>query len=305
MNVIENKEGKFKLSDNGIFLLKQPDPNDIYIKTLNIETIKKQNPKFFDYLLKQRQSTRLNKDSIYNGYSKYTVKKEFEIKGEKNDCLLFAEKVSLSNPTFNKSASVFSVTLGKKTKKFGVSDKNNSEIVRSTRTYSIKKNPLHNVEINPNIGDAYSMIPHDIPKGKDNTVCPYHAATVILKDGTTNITIEADAGIKTDKPIFDMYSTTKHKYSFFASHMKTYLQHKMDENNKLKFKLPTVIHLEQTYKEPAKYKKIKEIKIEPIRRSSRLNKETLIIEDPIKKTSKTQKKSRKHRKKTKRWWKGR
>ena len=31
MNIIENKEGKFKLSDNGIFLLKQPDPNDIYI----------------------------------------------------------------------------------------------------------------------------------------------------------------------------------------------------------------------------------------------------------------------------------
>ena len=34
---------------------------------------------------------------------------------------------------------------------------------------------------------------------------------------TTNITIEADAGIKTDKPIFDMYSITKHKYSFFSS----------------------------------------------------------------------------------------
>ena len=36
MNIIENKEGKFKLSDNGIFLLKQPDPNDIYIKKQKI-----------------------------------------------------------------------------------------------------------------------------------------------------------------------------------------------------------------------------------------------------------------------------
>tara|TARA_B110001452_G_scaffold267348_1_gene276887 strand:- start:6621 stop:7568 length:948 start_codon:yes stop_codon:yes gene_type:complete len=315
MNVIENKEGKFKLSDNGLFLLKQPNPNDICIKTSNIETIKKQNPKFFDYLLKQRQSSRLNNNSIYNDYTKFTVKKEFEIKGEKNDCLLFAERVSLNNPDYKKDMSVFSVSLGKKTKKFGFSDKNNSEIVRNTRIHSIKKNPLHNVEVNPNIGDAYSMVPYDVPINKG--VCPYHASTVIFKDGTTNITIEADAGIKTNKPIFDMYSTVKHKYSFFASHMKTYLQHKFDENSKLKFKLPTVLHLKQDYKELSKSTKIKEIKPESIRRSSRLNKDVLTIEKIItektsKKSQKTQRKkkskrrSRKHRKKhTRKWWKGR
>ena len=58
------------------------------------------------------------------------------------------------------------------------------------------------------------MVPHDIPV--DTGICPYHAATVIFKDGNTNITIEADAGLdKIHKPIFDMYSTTIHKYSFF------------------------------------------------------------------------------------------
>ena len=56
------------------------------------------------------------------------------------------------------------------------------------------------------------MIPHSIPL--DKGVCPYHAATVIFKDGETNITLEADSGIKTQKPIFDMYSTTIPKYTF-------------------------------------------------------------------------------------------
>jgi len=276
MEIIENKEGKFKISDNKIFLLLQPNPTDIYIKDTHLKTIGDQNSSFFDYLLKQRSSTRLNKDSIYNGYTKFTVKKPFEIKGEKNDCLLFAERVSLNDPDYDKKSSVFSVSLGKKSKKFGISDKDNSQIVRYTRTYSIKKTPLHNLEINPDIGDAYSIVPYDIPL--DKGVCPYHAASVIFKDKTTNITIEADAGIKTNKPIFDMYSTTKHKHTFFASHMKTYLQHKFDENKRLKLKLPTVLHLEKSYKEPSKkIETSKEIKTEPIRRSSRFKPDNDII----------------------------
>ena len=83
MEIIENKEGKFKISDNKIFLLLQPNPTDIYIKDTHLKTIEAQNSIFFDYLLKQRSSTRLSKDSIYNGYTKFTVKKPFEIKGEK------------------------------------------------------------------------------------------------------------------------------------------------------------------------------------------------------------------------------
>jgi hypothetical protein len=309
MEIIENKEGKFKLSDNKIFLLLQPNPTDIYIKDTHLKTIEAQNSIFFDYLLKQRSSTRLSKDSIFNEYTKFTVKKPFEIKGEKNDCLLFAERVSLNNPDYDKKSSVFSVSMGKKYKKFGTSDKDNSQIVKYTRTYSIKKTPLHNLEVNPNIGDAYSMIPYDIPL--DKGVCPYHAASVIFKDGTTNITIEADAGIKTNKPIFDMYSTVKHKYSFFASHMKTYLQHIFDENKRLKFKLPTVLHLEKSYKEPSeKIYKPTEVKAEPIRRSRRFNPEIIEKSLSIKSnSSKSEKKTKKQKKKKKatrkKWWRGR
>lgn len=271
MEIVKTKEGEFKISDNKIFLLIQPNPSEIYIKETEIEKVKMQNPDFFKYLVKQRGSRRLKEDSIFNEYDKFTVKKEFEIKGEKNDCLLFAERVSLNDPGYDKKASVFSVSMGKKEKKFGLSDKDNSQITKYTRTHTIRNSPLHNLDVNPNIGDAYSMVPYDIPY--DKGVCPYHAATVIFKDGTTNITIEADAGIKTSKPIFDMYSTVKHKYTFFASHMKTYLQHKFDENDKLKLKLPTVLHLKQSYKEftKSKSKKDKDETKNVVRRSSRLN----------------------------------
>ena len=311
MEIINSKEGKFKISDNKIFLLQQPNPTDIYIKDTHIKNIESQNPIFFKYLLKSRQSNRLNKNSIYNGYTKLTVNKEFEIKGEKNDCLLFAEKVSLNNPEYNKKSSVFSVSMGNKKKKFGVSDKDNSQIVKYTRTQTIKKSTFHNVEVDPKIGDAYSMVPYDIPI--DKGVCPYHAATVIFKDGNTNITIEADAGIKTNKPIFDMYSTVKHRFSFFSSHMKTYLQHVFDENKKLKFKLPTVLHLKQDYKEPSKkISNTKEISIQPLRRSSRFKTSISKTPSPVldKSTLNKTKKNKKHFKKRKKntrknRWKGR
>ena len=102
MEIIKTSEGEFKVSDNKIFLLVQPNPKDIYIKNSHIETIEAQNSDFYNYLLKQRTSNRISSDSIFNGYTKFTVKKPFEIKDEKNDCLLFAEKVSLNNPEYNK-----------------------------------------------------------------------------------------------------------------------------------------------------------------------------------------------------------
>ena len=99
--------------------------------------------------------------------------------------------------------------------------------------------------------------------------CPYHVASVIFKDGETNITLEADAGKKTQKPIFDMYSTTKPLHTFYANHWKTYIP--LDEALERKnIKLPVALHL---FKE----EKIEKPKIEKetnqhdqMRRSSRL-----------------------------------
>jgi len=155
----------------------------------------------------------------------------------------------LNDLKYNKSASVFSVDLGKTSKKFGKSDRDNSQIVSYTRNYGVKRHRLHNFTVNPDIGDAYSMVPYEIPV--DSGTCPYHVATVVFKDGDTNITIEADAGIKLDKPIFDMYSVSLFKYSFFISHVKTYLDTKVDDTGKIMYRVPTVLHLRKTYREPS------------------------------------------------------
>ena len=249
METIEIGSDKYKRSDNQIFLLKLPNPTEIYIKTSFIANVEAQNSEFFKNMILNRQTTRGREESILKDYTKFSLNKQYEIKGEKNDCLLFAERVSLNDLKYNKSASVFSVELGKTSKKFGKSDRDNSQIVSYTRNYGVKRDRLHNFTVNPDIGDAYSMVPYEIPV--DSGTCPYHVATVVFKDGNTNITIEADAGIKLDKPIFDMYSVSLFKYSFFISHVKTYLDTKVDDTGKIIYKIPTVLHLQKTYREPS------------------------------------------------------
>ena len=160
------------------------------------------------------------------------------------------------------------------------------------------------------------MVPHNLPINED--MCPYHVATVIFKDGKTNITVEADAGItNTNKAVFDMYSTNIFRYSFFKSHLPTYIQGKKT-NDKYEILLPTVLNLENTYKEPSKKDTKKtdhEKSHKPIRRSSRLNKDVTPIQelDIVIQTSKDlKKKSRKNKKRKstkpkskKRWFRGR
>jgi len=266
MKLIRNSEGNFKISDTETFLLKLPNPNSIYIKESEIKKIKKSNPDFFNFLEQQRTSKRLSEDSIYYDYEKFTIKKDYEIKGEKNDCLLFAEKVSLSNPTYNKSKSVFKVESDKTNRRFGVSDSQNIKIANYIRNEYLKKNPSYNVEINPNINDAYAVVPHDLPI--DSGMCPYHVATVIFKDGNTNITIEADAGIKTNTGIFDMYSVTESEYSFFSSHKNTYMQYSIDASRRIKFKLPIGLWLKKDFDEDVETP----VSSTPLRRSARLAK---------------------------------
>ena len=264
MDIITNNEENFKISDNKVFLLKLPNPNSIYIKESEIENIKNSNPTFFNFLEQQRTSKRLSENSIYYNYEKFTIKKDYEIKGEKNDCLLFAEKVSLSNPTYKKSKSVFKVESDKTHRRFGVSDTQNIDIANYIRNEYLKKDPSYNIKINPNINDAYAMVPHDLPI--DSGMCPYHVATVIFKDGNTNITIEADAGIKTNTAIFDMYSVEEYKHSFFSSHAKTYIQDSIDASRRIKFKLPIVLSLKKDYHEDIK----RPVSSNPRRRSARL-----------------------------------
>ena len=277
MEIIESNEGKFKISSNKVFLLKLPEPNRIFIKNDNIEKVKLQNPGFFKYLKPiNLRSTRNKENSITQKYTEFEVLKDFDIKGKKNDCLLFAERVSLNDPNYSQKSCVFKVESDKQKRRFGQNDKTNSAIVSYTRNYYMKKQPNHNVEVNPDIGDAYAMVPYKIQI--DKGVCPYHAATVIFKDGTTNITIEADAGVKTTKGIFDMYSTIDHSKTFYRTHMPTYIysEKRVTSTSRPVVKLPTVLHLKQDYKPTIIKEKIKEkdIEIKPLRRSSRFVKES-------------------------------
>lgn len=78
----------------------------------------------------------------------------------------------------------------------------------------IKSNPEiraqfgENENANPNIGEAYFMG----RTGARYKGCHYHAAAVIAKDGSDNITCEADAGSQIDKPVFDMYGIQEHTF---------------------------------------------------------------------------------------------
>ena len=292
MEIIDIGTEKYKISDNKIFLLKLPNPNEIFINTTFISNIEAQNPEFFKNMILNRQTTRGLGESILKNYTKFSLNKQYEIKNEKNDCLLFAERVSLNDLKYSKSASVFSVDLGKTSKKFGKSDKDNSQIVSYTRNYAVKRDRLHNFTVDPDIGDAYSMVPYEIPI--DSGTCPYHVATVIFKDGDTNITIEADAGIKLDKPIFDMYSVSLFRHSFFINHVKTYLETKVDENGKVQYKTPTVLHLRKTYREPSSRKTIdREVK-EPTRKQpSRARKTAGTRNKKSRKNRRTKRKCRK------------
>jgi len=68
-----------------------------------------------------------------------------------------------------------------------------------------KHKDVNNERVNPEVGESYAYVLKNI-KHKDEA--PYHIAHVLFKDGTTNITLEANAGDKKAKqPKFDMYDS--------------------------------------------------------------------------------------------------
>jgi hypothetical protein len=62
-----------------------------------------------------------------------------------------------------------------------------------------------NENANPEIGESYAFV---LKKLSHIGEAPYHIAHVLFKDGTTNITLEANAGDEAaTQPKFDMYDT--------------------------------------------------------------------------------------------------
>lgn len=127
-----------------------------------------------------------------------------------NDCLQFAESLTLGEIGYSGTKCI----LKEKTSKlaFGFSDKQNIDIAISKGT------PL-NESANPNIGESYAIVRHAIVEGQP----PYHIAYVMFKDGSTNVTLEADAGdLSLQHPVFDMYSTSNVKNTFHRRYISIY-----------------------------------------------------------------------------------
>jgi len=261
ISIIDNNI--YKISDNYIFLINigyinkknekiYSDSNKIYILSKFEDIIINQNKQFFDMLNKLRSSSR-KEHKIFRHYSQYVINKNKINFKKNNDCLLFAEKTAINNYDYTGISSVFKVLNDKSTRRFGVSDKQNTKITKYAKSESIKNNLLFNISINPEINDAYAIVPDNIYMSEG--MCPYHVATVIFKDGDTNITIEADAGKKINSPVFDMYSTKQENMSFYASHYKTYIQSFRDKKNQIKIALPTMLYLKKDFIDNTKIKK--------------------------------------------------
>lgn len=276
MNIFNINKNEYKISQNKNFILKQPNPSDIFIKISYFPIILKQNPILFEKYFQEAKVLRDDSSIIFSKsgkpiYKKFTVSNEFWIKGDKNDCLHLSERLSLLDPNYNSNVSIFRVESDKTKRKFGANPKQNKSIAEQTSKEFVPKNPKYYISIKPKINEAYAMVPLVEPTTRKS--CPYHVANVIFQDGETNITLEADAGKITQKPIFDMYSTTKPQYTFYASHWQTYLP--LDEELYRKdIKLPVGLHLVKDVKDEKVEKPKKEKKTEERepRRSSRLNK---------------------------------
>lgn len=133
-------------------------------------------------------------------YSAYTFFKRFGSRAE-NDCLLFAEGMSINKFPYTYEDCQFREKITHRI--FGDSDEENIDIAGEVRHFR-ECFERRNTSINPEIGECYVIMLCDyIPDG----YIPYHVAYVIFKDGATNITIEANAGGRNKKPLFDIYST--------------------------------------------------------------------------------------------------
>lgn len=132
---------------------------------------------------------------------------EFHQKLKINDCLHLAESFSAHVNQYHGSKSMMKEE--QTNLLFGFSYVRNQKIVEN------KKTNLNN-KANPSVGQAYAIVEKELEDG-----VPYHIAYVLYKDGSTNITIEADAGnVALIKPIFNIYETANTSKATFHNRYK-------------------------------------------------------------------------------------
>lgn len=116
-----------------------------------------------------------------------------------NDCLGFAENVARDTDTDSVRPEFRAVNdrpMGTD-RLFGQTDSQNTDIANGSWAEDENTDPA--------IGEAYAITRSVDPIDGET---PYHVAAVIAKDGTDNVTIEADASdIGRTEPVFDIYGT--------------------------------------------------------------------------------------------------
>lgn len=197
---IEGKE--YKCSENKNYITKggEAAENVLYCKTIDLRP---------SFCVKARGGVKIEG---YNAY-KYSVQSGF-----KNDCGEFARILcknlkhssSLLYPRFISEKDVNKEDVVKywEKNKIGIDGTDSQENKERRQDFS------QNEATNPDVGEAYFMgrtrkfTEAQEKRLREQGECRHHVAAVIAKDGSDNITCEADAGKKdANEPVFDMYGT--------------------------------------------------------------------------------------------------
>lgn len=174
-------------SANGMYVIYPTQPSQLLSNADNIEL-----------------NNFINRQRTPEGHIVYTPRNPLS----PNDCLQFSESLTKNEVGYSGSKCILKEKYTKLA--FGWSYDQNISIAASA---------AQNFKANPEVGESYAIVRTD---GKGGEV-PYHIAYVIAKDGTTNITIEADAGNPDLRyPVFDMYDTADPKKTFHARYSKIY-----------------------------------------------------------------------------------
>ena len=145
-----------------------------------------------------------NTGNTWYGYKRYQYSGQYE-----NDCLQFAQRLAREIAGLN-NGEMFKVNIAGIPMNFAVN---------GSHTQAADANFGQNSATNPAIGEAYSTVPKT---GAVLAGCSFHIAAVVAKDGSDNITCEADAGdVGRTTPVFDMYETNVQSNATFHAIYKT------------------------------------------------------------------------------------
>jgi hypothetical protein len=183
----------YQFSDNEKYIIKKSNPHILYTNTA-----------VSPHPWLKLQSGNIVKDG--RTYYPFAYKHTLDL----NDCLQFAESLSIGEIGYagrkcvlrEKGSSLL----------FGYTDEQNIAIATG-------RGSVLNESANPNLGESYAIVRHAVVAGN----APYHIAYVMFKDGSTNVTLEADAGnVDLTHPVFDMYSTTDAKETFHRRYVDSF-----------------------------------------------------------------------------------